>query len=62
MKRLNSINRENEASELEIPYPVYPEEITTEGYYGAVKEGDEKLLLRNIFSTIRKHWLLILIF
>ena len=61
MKRLNSINREYESTELDVPYPVDSESIMTEGYYGeTVKQGDEKLLLRNIFLTIRKHWFLIL--
>jgi capsular exopolysaccharide synthesis family protein len=61
MRKLNRINPDNEPTELELSYPVYPEEYAAEGYYGAVnEEGDEKLLLRNIFLTIRKHWLMIL--
>ena len=45
--------------ELEVPYSIYPEEVA-EGYYGGVKEGDEKHFLKNILLTIRKHWFLIL--
>lgn len=61
MKRLNSLNQENEAREIEASYPAYAEGAMTDGYYGAVNEGgDEKALFRNFLLTIRKHWLLIL--
>ena len=61
MKRLNGTNREDDSTELELLYPADSEGIMTEGNYGAVDEGNEKLIFKNIFSTILKHWFLILI-
>lgn len=60
MNRLNSSNQINEPRELEVSYPAYAEGVMTDGYYGAVNEGDEKLLFKNFLLTIRKHWFLIL--
>jgi polysaccharide biosynthesis transport protein len=45
------------------PETIYPsnyEGVYADGYYGAVGQGDERQLLRGIFSSLRKHWFLIL--
>ena len=45
--------------------PVYPfdyESVYPEGYYGANNQGDEKQMLRGVFSTLRNHWFLIMSF
>ena len=63
MKRLNGTNRESDPTGLELFYPVDADNGTSDGYYagaGIGTQGEEKAVFKNVFRTIRKHWLLIL--
>jgi polysaccharide biosynthesis transport protein len=61
MKRLNSTNyNNNDSFEIEPNYPVEYKGVYTEGYYGSGSQDGEKTLLRGFFSTLFKHWILIL--
>lgn len=60
MKKLNPLKNNSELIEIETPQMADYEGISAEGYYGASRQGDERQMLRGFFSTLRKHWLLIL--
>lgn len=60
MKRLNSTNYNSDSFEIESSYPVEYKSAYTDGYYVGANQDGEKTLLRSIFSTLFKHWLLIL--
>jgi polysaccharide biosynthesis transport protein len=61
MKKLNPGKNNSELSEIEPAYPTDYEGVYTDGYYGAASnQGDERQLLSGFFSTLRKHWFLIL--
>lgn len=63
MKKLNSAKNNSDLSEIEPAYPTDYEGVYTEGYYGGTaNQGDEKQMLRGVFSTLRKYWFLILLF
>ena len=62
MKRLNSSKSDSDLAAIESPDPEDYEGGYSEGYYGAVSRRGEKQLLRSVFSTLRKHWFLILSF
>jgi polysaccharide biosynthesis transport protein len=62
MKRLNSSKNDSALFEIEPSDAVDYENGYSEGYYGAVSQRSEKQLLRSFFSTLRKHWFLILSF
>lgn len=59
MKNLNQSNYNNELVEIEPTYPSDYRGIYSEGYYGSVNQGDEKQLLKQFVSTLRKHWFMI---
>lgn len=61
MKKLNSVKNNSELSEIEPASPTDYEGVYTEGYYGAASnQGEERQMLSGLFSTLRKHWFLIL--
>lgn len=60
MRKSNRINSETDISRIESTPPAEYESYVAEGYYGAESAGDEQQLIRNLFGTLRKHWVLIL--
>lgn len=60
MKKLNSADYNPNSLEIEPSFPIEYKGIYAEGYYGSVNQDGEKTLLRSFFTTLYKHWLLIL--
>lgn len=59
MKKLDTYKQPTDLTEAEYYYPEEIDGTYTEGYYGEPVEDDEKRLIRALFSTLRKHWFLI---
>ena len=61
MKQLEETQKGDEISPYNSRYPVETGEVYAESYYGVGEaQNNEKLMLRYVLTTLRKHWILIL--
>jgi capsular exopolysaccharide synthesis family protein len=61
MNKIHPYNKqESGLTEVEYPYPTEYESSFGEGYSDIVNHDEEQNLVRSVFTTLRRHWLLIL--